>query len=113
MSRVLTHEELERKNYLLCFKSKEEIVDMLLLYEQENTQLKEENEKGINAILELIGEIVDLKSVLKEIREYIKVNMIYSSSYYDDVDFIKQLHLVDNEVDKLLEIIDKGIGKNE
>ena len=70
--------------------------------QQENTQLKEENEKGINAILELIGEIVDLKSVLKEIREYIKNN---DDFYYGD-----ELY---EQYEKILEIIDKGSDTNE
>ena len=91
MSRVLTHEELERKNFLLTFKSKEEIVNMLLWYEKENKHNQEI--------------IIKDTSVLKEIREYIKENEC-KNVYLD-------CKLYETEVyNKLLEIIDKGTGGN-
>lgn len=92
MHKVYTNEEFKRKNYLLCFKSKEEIVDMLLWYEKENKH----NQKII----------IKDTSVLNKIREYIKEHenesiyldcKLYETKVYND----------------LLEIIDKGIGEDK
>ena len=70
---------------------------------QENTQLKKEKDDFIKTIIELQYEIVDLKSVLKEIRELVES---YNLGKYD-------YSIPPNGISDLLEIIDKaGIGED-
>ena len=89
----------------------EEMIDKVVKDREENAQLKEENEKGINAILELIGEIVDLKRVLKEIREFINISCSWLNIDLRDNDEL--LHVRAKFFKELLEIIDKGSDTNE
>jgi len=95
--------------YMEVSKEDKEFIDMThrnteLL--EENTQLKKEKDDFIKAIIELAEEKVDLKSVLKEIREY--VNTLGTQD-----GMLKDYKIDRNIKEDLLEIIDKaGIGED-
>lgn len=60
-------------------------------------------------------ENTQLKSVLKEIREYIKTKPLYEEEYdynYDDELYLSDINSEKAE-EELLEIIDKGLGEKE
>lgn len=76
-------------------------------YYEENAQLKKEKDDFIKAIIELAEEIVDLKSVLKEIRDCLEKNKF---AYVNPL--TRNIYNV-SRCDEVLEIIDKGIGEDK
>ena len=67
---------------------------------EENTQLKKEKDDFIKTIIELQYEIIELKSVLKEIREIIN-------------GYMPNEHAMCKAFDEIEFIINKGIGEDK
>ncbi len=107
--------ECQLKNIEHVFITREEYIDKVLNYindlQQENNQLKENNLAMQEEMVRTWEKYDNLKSVLKEIREYIKDNI--SQEFRNGRSNEFYLELNEKKLNALLEIIDKGIGEDK
>ena len=95
-------------DYLLEHSDCDDLIDYITDLEQENQELKEHCEKQRYAIIEncdLRKKILKLEDVLDEIREYINKNKYFYSGLQNED---REIGLFENEINDLLQILDKA-----